>query len=41
MIIPVGARGRQELLEITRHGQRFEERVIGQVVFVPLLTGVT
>jgi len=41
MIIPVGPRGRQELLEIRRKGQSFEERVIDQVVFVPLLSGVT
>jgi protein-L-isoaspartate(D-aspartate) O-methyltransferase len=41
MIIPVGPRGRQELLEIRRTGQRFEEQVIDQVVFVPLLSGVT
>jgi protein-L-isoaspartate(D-aspartate) O-methyltransferase len=41
MIIPVGPRGCQELLEIRRTGQRFEEQVIDQVVFVPLLSGVT
>ena len=41
MIIPVGPRGRQELLEIRRTGQLFEEQVIDQVVLVPLLYGVT
>ncbi len=39
MIIPVGPRGRQELLEIQRHGDEFEERVLDYVLFVPLLTG--
>lgn len=41
MIIPVGSRGSQELLEIRRHGSNFEEKVIGQVIFVPLLSGVS
>lgn len=39
MVIPVGPRGRQELLEITRHGERFERRSLGLVSFVPLLGG--
>lgn len=39
MVIPVGPRGRQELLEITRHGDGFERRSLGLVSFVPLLGG--
>ena len=41
LVIPVGPRGRQELLEITRHGERFERRSLGLVSFVPLLGGTT
>ena len=40
LIIPVGGRGRQELLEIQRDGDRYEERVLDVVVFVPLLSGL-
>jgi protein-L-isoaspartate(D-aspartate) O-methyltransferase len=40
LIIPVGPRAHQELLEITRHGDSFEEKVIGYVIFVPLLPGL-
>ena len=40
LIIPVGPRTHQELLEITRHGDSFEEKVIGYVIFVPLLPGL-
>jgi protein-L-isoaspartate(D-aspartate) O-methyltransferase len=39
LVIPVGPRGRQELLEITRHGDEFERRSLGLVSFVPLLGG--
>lgn len=39
LVIPVGPRGRQELLEITRRGERFERRSLGLVSFVPLLGG--
>ncbi|NGP53075.1 protein-L-isoaspartate(D-aspartate) O-methyltransferase [Thioalkalivibrio sp. XN8] len=39
LIIPVGPRGRQELMEITRHGGEFERRSLGLVSFVPLLGG--
>ncbi len=39
LIIPVGPRGRQDLLEITRHGDQFERRNLGLVSFVPLLGG--
>jgi protein-L-isoaspartate(D-aspartate) O-methyltransferase len=39
MIIPVGPRGRQELLEIQRRGDDFEERLLDYVLFVPLLSG--
>ena len=40
LIIPVGPRAHQELLEITRRGDSFEEKVIGYVIFVPLLPGL-
>ena len=39
LVIPVGPRGRQELLEITREGERFERRSLGLVSFVPLIGG--
>jgi protein-L-isoaspartate(D-aspartate) O-methyltransferase len=39
LVIPVGPRGRQELLEITRRGDGFERRNLGLVSFVPLLGG--
>jgi protein-L-isoaspartate(D-aspartate) O-methyltransferase len=41
MVIPVGPRGRQELLEITRNGERYERRSLGLVSFVPLLGGTS
>jgi protein-L-isoaspartate(D-aspartate) O-methyltransferase len=39
MIIPVGARGRQRLLVITREGDQFRKREIAGVSFVPFLEG--
>ena len=39
LVIPVGPRGRQELMEITRHGDDYEQRSLGLVSFVPLLGG--
>jgi protein-L-isoaspartate(D-aspartate) O-methyltransferase len=39
LVIPVGPRGRQELLEIVRRGDQFERRSLGLVSFVPLLGG--
>ncbi len=39
LVIPVGPRGRQELMEITRRGDDFEQRSLGLVSFVPLLGG--
>lgn len=41
LVIPVGPRGRQELLEITRRGEQFERRSLGLVSFVPLLGGTS
>jgi len=41
LVIPVGPRGRQELLEFTRHGDSFERRSLGLVSFVPLLGGTS
>jgi protein-L-isoaspartate(D-aspartate) O-methyltransferase len=37
LVIPVGNRGRQDLLLIVRHGDTWEERSDGPVVFVPLV----
>jgi len=41
MIIPVGPRGRQELLEVIRQGEEYEQRSLGLVSFVPLVGGVS
>ena len=40
LIIPVGPRSHQELLEIQRQGDQFEEHLLGHVIFVPLLPGL-
>ena len=40
LVIPVGSTGRQSLLRIVRHGDRFTEQDMGGVAFVPLLGGV-
>jgi protein-L-isoaspartate(D-aspartate) O-methyltransferase len=40
LVIPVGPTGRQSLLRIVRHGDRFTEQDLGGVAFVPLLGGV-
>lgn len=41
MVIPVGAeRGTQKLLLISRSGEHFDEQIIDNVVFVPMLSGV-
>ena len=37
LVIPVGPRYQQELLWVVRHGDEWEERSDGPVVFVPLL----
>ena len=37
LVIPVGNRGRQDLLLVIRHGDTWEERSDGPVVFVPLV----
>jgi protein-L-isoaspartate(D-aspartate) O-methyltransferase len=37
LVIPVGNRGRQDLLLIVRHGDTWDERSDGPVVFVPLV----
>ena len=39
LVIPVGPPGRQELLLVTRDGDRFEEVSLGAVSFVPLVPG--
>ena len=40
MVIPVGNDREQQLLRITRRGDRYEREVLGPVVFVPLLQGL-
>jgi protein-L-isoaspartate(D-aspartate) O-methyltransferase len=40
LVIPVGSDGEQQLLRITRRGERYEREVLGAVVFVPLLQGL-
>jgi protein-L-isoaspartate(D-aspartate) O-methyltransferase len=37
LVIPVGNRGRQDLLLVIRHGDTWDERSDGPVVFVPLV----
>jgi protein-L-isoaspartate(D-aspartate) O-methyltransferase len=37
MVIPVGPLGGQELVQIIRRGEGFEERSFGGCVFVPLI----
>jgi protein-L-isoaspartate(D-aspartate) O-methyltransferase len=39
MIIPVGPSGRQDLLQVTRRDDHFEEISLGAVSFVPLVAG--
>ena len=39
LVMPVGPRGRQQLLVILRDGDKFEQRVLGLVSFVPLVEG--
>jgi protein-L-isoaspartate(D-aspartate) O-methyltransferase len=40
LVIPVGSDREQQLLRITRRGERYEREVLGPVVFVPLLQGL-
>ncbi|MEE8157593.1 MAG: protein-L-isoaspartate(D-aspartate) O-methyltransferase [Gammaproteobacteria bacterium] len=40
MVLPVGPQGRQELLLITRHEDKYERRRLGLVSFVPLVGGL-
>lgn len=39
LVMPVGPPGRQELLLVTRHNDRFEQASLGAVSFVPLVPG--
>ncbi len=41
MIIPVGPAGAQELVQITRHGNEFQQERLAAVSFVPLLEGLS
>jgi protein-L-isoaspartate(D-aspartate) O-methyltransferase len=41
MIIPIGAKGQQRLMRITRVGDEFEEQELLPVSFVPFLEGTT
>jgi protein-L-isoaspartate(D-aspartate) O-methyltransferase len=40
LVIPVGSDREQQLLRITRRGERLEREVLGPVTFVPLLQGL-
>jgi protein-L-isoaspartate(D-aspartate) O-methyltransferase len=40
LIIPVGPDREQQLLRITRRGEKFEREILGPVTFVPLLQGL-
>ena len=39
LVIPVGPSGRQELVKVTRHNDRYETLSLGLVSFVPLVHG--
>jgi len=39
LVIPVGGRGAQELLLVTRDGDKYSEQLLTRVSFVPLLAG--
>ncbi len=39
LVIPVGPRGDQDLIKLSRHGDEFERTNLGRVSFVPLLEG--
>jgi len=39
LVIPVGPAGRQELVKVSRHNDRFEQESLGLVSFVPLVRG--
>lgn len=41
LVIPVGTEREQQLLRVTRRGERIEREVLGQVTFVPLLQGLS
>jgi len=41
LIIPVGPDREQQLLRVTRRGDRLERELLGPVTFVPLLQGIT
>jgi protein-L-isoaspartate(D-aspartate) O-methyltransferase len=41
LIVPVGPEGEQELMRITRRDDKFEQRSLGAVAFVPLLGGTS
>ncbi|MGI9245292.1 MAG: protein-L-isoaspartate O-methyltransferase family protein, partial [Steroidobacteraceae bacterium] len=40
LVIPVGNEREQQLLRITRRGDRLEKELLGPVIFVPLLQGL-
>jgi protein-L-isoaspartate(D-aspartate) O-methyltransferase len=40
LVIPVGTDREQQLLRITRRGERLEKEMLGAVTFVPLLQGL-
>jgi protein-L-isoaspartate(D-aspartate) O-methyltransferase len=41
LVVPVGPDGQQQLLRITRRENGIQKEMLGPVVFVPLLSGVT
>lgn len=41
LILPVGSYGSQQLLEITREGDKFHRKHLDNVIFVPLLPGTS
>jgi protein-L-isoaspartate(D-aspartate) O-methyltransferase len=41
LIVPVGPEGEQELMRITRRDDKYEQRSLGAVAFVPLLGGTS
>jgi protein-L-isoaspartate(D-aspartate) O-methyltransferase len=41
LVVPVGPEGEQELMRFTRRDDKFEQRALGAVAFVPLLGGTS
>jgi protein-L-isoaspartate(D-aspartate) O-methyltransferase len=41
LVVPVGPEGEQELMRFTRHDDKYDQRSLGAVAFVPLLGGTS